>query len=105
MPWQNEPAAPACDKCGKPLIVKWSKRGTYLACTGYPDCTHTRELAADLPDTAGSDVAEPGNEEYCQNCGKRMLLKKGRLGAFFACTGYPDCNTTRQMSGGQKNSK
>jgi DNA topoisomerase-1 len=102
MTWQNKPAALTCDKCGKPLVIKWGKRGTFLACTGYPDCTYTRELAVDV---ASSDLAEHGDEEYCQNCGKPMVLKKGRLGTFFACTGYPDCKTTKQIGGAQKNSK
>jgi DNA topoisomerase I len=105
MAWQNEPAALTCEKCGKPLVIKWRKCGTYLACTGYPDCTYTRELAVDLPDVVSSDLAEHGDEEYCQNCGKPMVLKKGRLGTFFACTGYPDCKTTKQIDGSPKNSK
>ena len=31
-----------------------------------------------------------------------MVLKKGRFGTFFACTGYPDCKTTKQIGGTQK---
>ena len=31
-----------------------------------------------------------------------MVLKKGRFGTFFACTGYPDCKTTKQIGGAQK---
>jgi DNA topoisomerase-1 len=105
MTWQGKPAALTCDKCGKPLAIKWGKRGTILACTGYPDCTYTRE-PADLPDVDHADLAEQGEKEYCQNCGRPMLLKKGRFGTFFACTGYPDCKTTKQIRGAQKkNSK
>jgi DNA topoisomerase-1 len=105
MAWQDKDTALTCDKCGKPLVIKWGKRGTFLACTGYPDCTYTRELAVGLPYVAGSDLAEHGDEAYCQNCGKPMVLKKGRFGTFFACTGYPDCKNTKQIGGAQKNSK
>ena len=35
--------------------------------------------------------------EYCDNCGKEMLIKRGRFGTFLACSGYPDCKTTRRM--------
>src|SRR5665213_2197054 len=91
-----------CDKCGKPLVIKWGKHGSFLACTGYPECTYTRELTVDLPDIEKGDLGEQGEEEYCQNCGRPMVLKKGRFGTFFACTGYPDCKTTKQIGGPQK---
>jgi len=31
-----------------------------------------------------------------------MVLKKGRFGTFYACTGYPDCKTTKPIGGAQK---
>ena len=98
----EKPTDLTCDKCGKPLVIKWGKHGSFLACTGYPECTYTRELTVDLPDIEGADLAEQGDEEYCQNCGRPMVLKKGRFGTFFACSGYPDCKTTKQIGGAQK---
>lgn len=98
----EKPTDLICDKCGKPLVIKWGKHGSFLACTGYPECTYTRELTVDLPDVEGADLAEQGEEEYCQNCGRPMVLKKGRFGTFFACTGYPDCKTTKQIGAAQK---
>jgi len=98
----EKPTDLTCDKCGKPLVIKWGKHGSFLACTGYPECTYTRELAVDLPDVDSADLAEQGDEEYCQNCGRPMVLKKGRFGTFFACSGYPDCKTTKQIGGAQK---
>ena len=65
-------------------------------------CTYTRELTVDLPDVDKADLAEQGDEEYCENCGRPMVLKKGRFGTFFACTGYPDCKTTKPIGGPQK---
>src|SRR5439155_997251 len=40
--------------------------------------------------------------EVCENCGKPMVVKRGRFGQFLACTGYPECKTTRKLitSGG-----
>jgi DNA topoisomerase-1 len=98
----EKPTDLTCDKCGKPLVIKWGKHGSFVACTGYPDCTYTRELPVDLPDIDSADLGEQGDEEYCQNCGRPMVLKKGRFGTFFACTGYPDCKTTKQIGGAQK---
>ncbi|MDP9053135.1 MAG: type I DNA topoisomerase [Acidobacteriota bacterium] len=98
----EKPTEFLCDKCGKPLVIKWGKHGSFLACTGYPECTYTRELTVDLPEIEKGDLGEQGEEEYCQNCGRPMVLKKGRFGTFFACTGYPDCKTTKQIGGAQK---
>ncbi|MGO9231100.1 MAG: type I DNA topoisomerase [Bryobacteraceae bacterium] len=98
----EKPTGQTCDKCGKPLVIKWGKHGSFIACTGYPDCTYTRELTVDLPDVDKADLSEQGDEEYCENCGRPMVLKKGRFGTFFACTGYPDCKTTKAIGGPQK---
>jgi len=65
-------------------------------------CTYTRELTVDLPDVDKVDLAEQGDEEYCENCGRPMVLKKGRFGTFYACSGYPDCKTTKQIGGPQR---
>jgi DNA topoisomerase-1 len=98
----EKPTDLKCEKCGKPLVIKWGKHGSFIACTGYPECTYTRELTVDLPDVDTSDLAEQGDEEYCENCGRSMVLKKGRFGAFYACTGYPDCKTTKPVGGQQR---
>jgi DNA topoisomerase-1 len=98
----ERPTDLTCEKCGKPLVIKWGRHGSFIACTGYPDCTYTRELTVDLPDVDKVDLAEQGDEEYCENCGRAMVLKKGRFGTFYACTGYPDCKTTKPIGGQQK---
>jgi DNA topoisomerase I len=98
----EKPTDLLCEKCGKPLVIKWGKYGSFYACTGYPECTYTRELTVDLPDVDKADLSEQGDEEYCENCGRPMVLKKGRFGTFHACTGYPDCKTTKPIGGQQK---
>ena len=87
-----EPQPPvACDKCGKPMVIKAGKFGLFLACSGYPECENTREL--ETPE-AGADGEL---EETCENCGRPMTVKRGRFGQFLACTGYPECKTTRKI--------
>ena len=98
----EKPTDLICEKCGRPLVIKWGKHGSFIACTGYPECTFTRELTVDLPDVDQVDLSEQGDEEYCENCGRPMVLKKGRFGTFYACTGYPDCKTTKPVGGTQK---
>jgi len=100
----EKPTDLVCDKCGKPMVIKWGRHGSFIACTGYPECTNTRELTVDLPDIDKADLTEQDAEEYCENCGRPMVLKKGRFGTFYACSGYPDCKTTKKIGGEQKKS-
>jgi DNA topoisomerase I len=76
------------------LTLSWKTRDNL--------CTYTRELPVDLPDIDNANLGEQGDEEYCENCGRPMVLKKGRFGTFFACTGVPDCKTTKPIGGPQK---
>jgi DNA topoisomerase-1 len=98
----EKPTDLICDKCGKPMVIKWGKHGSFIACTGYPECTNTRELTVDLPDVDSADLTEQDAAIYCDNCGRPMVLKKGRFGQFLACSGYPDCKTTKQLGEAQK---
>jgi DNA topoisomerase I len=98
----EKPTDLICEKCGKPMVIKWGKHGSFIACTGYPECTNTRELTVDLPDVDKADLTEQDEQEYCENCGRPMVLKKGRFGQFYACSGYPDCKTTKQIGGEQR---
>jgi DNA topoisomerase-1 len=85
------------------LKVEDTPAGPAVTWQTKPDlCTYTRELTVDLPDIDKVDLSEQGEEEYCENCGRPMVLKKGRFGTFFACTGYPDCKTTKQIGGPQR---
>jgi DNA topoisomerase-1 len=38
------------------------------------------------------------NADPCEKCGKSMVLRRGRFGQFLACSGYPDCKTTRRVT-------
>src|SRR5258708_2204502 len=107
----EKPTDLVCDKCGRPMVIRWGRHGSFIACTGYnekdpetgdPLCTNTRELTVDLPDVDKADLTEQDAEEYCENCGRPMVLKKGRFGTFYACSGYPDCKTTKRIGEGQK---
>ncbi|MDD6389879.1 MAG: type I DNA topoisomerase [Firmicutes bacterium] len=35
--------------------------------------------------------------EMCELCGKPMVRKQGRFGAFIACSGYPECRNTKAI--------
>jgi DNA topoisomerase-1 len=103
----EKPTDEKCELCGAPLVIKWGKHGSFYACSTYekenPDtCKFTKENPINLPDLDSADVQETTQEEYCENCGRVMVLKRGRFGQFMACTGYPDCKTTRRLDQGKK---
>ena len=103
----EKPTDEKCERCGSPLVIKWGKHGSFYACSAYDktdpnSCTFTKENPIDLPDLDSADIQETTQEEYCENCGRPMVLKRGRFGQFMACTGYPDCKTTRRLDQGKK---
>ena len=103
----EKPTDEKCERCGSPLVIKWGKHGSFYACSSYDkenpeSCTFTKENPINLPDLDSADVQETTQEEYCENCGRVMVLKRGRFGQFMACTGYPDCKTTRRLDQGKR---
>jgi len=103
----EKPTDEKCERCGSPLVLKWGKHGSFYACSAYDksdpnSCTFTKENPINLTDLDSADVQETTQEEYCENCGRPMVLKRGRFGQFMACSGYPDCKTTRRLDQGKK---
>ena len=90
-----------CEKCGKPMVVKWGRNGSFLACQGYPECRNTKEVVKNLDGTY-EIVPEQTTDEVCETCGAPMTIKRGRFGSFLACTRYPECKTTKPISLGVK---
>jgi DNA topoisomerase-1 len=96
-----------CEVCGSPLVLKWGKFGTFFACSAYnkkdpASCTFTKENIASKPDLNTPEAQEAGDtEEYCENCGKVMVMRRGLFGPFMACPDYnadPPCRTFRKLS-------
>jgi DNA topoisomerase-1 len=91
-----------CERCGAgTLLERISRHGFFLGCSRYPECDFTRDLAPDLSGE-GETVESEQTPETCENCGKEMTIKRGRFGPFLACTGYPDCKTTRRLVAGTR---
>ena len=42
-------------------------------------------------------IPEELSDEYCDKCGRRMVVKTGRFGRFLACPGYPECDFTKPI--------
>ena len=91
------PSEETCEKCGRPMLLRIGRHGLFLACSGYPECTHTREPEVEVRGIESDDTAPGSETQYCDNCGREMVIKRGRYGPFYACTGYPDCKTTKPL--------
>ena len=73
---QNEPVVESdevCEKCGRKMLIRHGRYGTFLACSGYPECKNTRPFL------------EP-TDKKCPKCGARLAkrsLSRNRI--FYRC--------------------
>jgi DNA topoisomerase-1 len=101
----NADSGLVCPQCAKPMLVKFGKRGPFLACSGYPDCKATSNFTRNEDGTYSfvktPDQAPPEVVGTCPDCGKDVLLKRTRTGSrFYSCSGYPKCKHSRPFSTG-----
>jgi DNA topoisomerase-1 len=70
-----------CPNCGKPMVVRSSRFGEFIGCSGYPECkTILRPEAAKV-------------EVPCPKCGGEIAQKRSRKGTiFYGCANYPTCD-------------
>ncbi|WP_054030359.1 type I DNA topoisomerase [Desulfatitalea tepidiphila] len=92
-----------CPQCKRhKLHIKVGRNGHFLACSGYPECTYSRDYVRD--ERGHIQPVEPNHEaatdKVCPKCGKPMVVKRGKYGEFLACSGFPECNHTESINGG-----
>ena len=95
-----------CETCGKPMVIKFGKAGTFLACSGYPGCTNTKNFRRGPKGEIIIEEKAPVEEiklgRNCPECKTGdLVLKRARTGSrFIACNNYPDCTYTEPFSTG-----
>ena len=89
---ETRPSEYTCPECGKPMVYRFGKSGTFLSCSAFPDCKHASRC-----DSEGKIIKDEETGHKCPNCDKPMVLKRGRFGSFLGCSGYPDCKTILNM--------
>ena len=68
-----------CEKCGKPMVIRYGRFGKFLACSGFPDCKNTKALAEDTG-------------IICPEDGGKVVMKRTRKGKpFWGCENWPKC--------------
>lgn len=77
---QDELAGEDCEKCGRPMVIKRSRYGKFIACSGYPECKNTKPY-----------VERTG--AVCPSCKGDIVVRRSRKGrVFYGCLNYPDCD-------------
>ncbi len=78
-----EPSDIKCEKCGAIMVYRDGKFGRFLACSNFPKCKNTKNLA-------NSQITETG---ICPKCGGVVSAKHSKHGKlFFGCNNYPKCD-------------
>jgi DNA topoisomerase-1 len=79
-----------CHECGRPMVIKKSRFGPFLGCSGYPECKTTRRIGKD---GKPAPLPEPTGVQ-CPKCREGELMKRrGRFGRpFFGWRRYPKCD-------------
>jgi DNA topoisomerase-1 len=76
----QEPTDEICEKCGKPMVIKWGRRGRFMSCSAWPECKNAKSISTDV---------------VCPQCKTGKLVqsraKTGRGRPFYGCTTYPAC--------------
>jgi len=73
------PTSEICERCGKPMVIKWGRLGRFLSCSDFPKCRFAK------PIPTGVKCPEPG----CDGVLIERRSKKGRH--FYGCSNYPKC--------------
>ncbi len=85
-----------CELCGAKMIYKNGRFGKFLACPNYPKCKNTKAIDKNGK-VAESKVEAPELAGFkCELCGSDVVVRRGRYGAFYACSNYPKCTFTKQ---------
>ena len=61
---------------------------------GFSKELHEAEEALDGVRLKVPDIL---SDEYCDVCGRQMVVKKGKFGYFLACPGFPECTFTKPI--------
>lgn len=72
------PTDQVCELCGRPMVIKWGRRGKFLSCSGFPECKNAK--------TIGSGIKCPQ-----EGCGGELVERRSRRGMFYGCSNYPKC--------------
>ena len=81
-----------CELCGKPMVIKWGRRGKFLSCSDYPTCKNAKSITSGVKCPTGD--------------GGELVQRRSIRGSFFGCTKYPKCTfTAKKLPGIEEKEK
>ena len=95
----SKPTGESCPECGKELVIRKSRYGEFIGCSGYPKCKYIKREATNI---ANENITPSQENGVCEKCGKPMVKKIGKKGEFLACSGYPQCKNAKSLQGEKK---
>ncbi len=97
----------ACEKCGRPMVIKKSWRGRSSVARVTRAAAGRRRYPEEFKEVQGQAAAAGPKKpelkvdltESCPNCGAAMKIRQGKGGNWFlGCSKYPKCRTTAEVS-------
>lgn len=85
--FEDEKTNEVCEKCGKPMVIKFGRFGKFLACTGFPDCKNAKPYGQAAPKKIGLKCPKCLTGEVVEK-----WTRRGRKKMFWGCERYPDCD-------------
>ena len=73
-----------CPNCGNPLLIKGSRYGDFIGCSGYTTCTFKKPKL----DKIGLSCRK-------EDCMGEVITRRSKKGhTFYGCSNYPTCTFT-----------
>ncbi len=72
---QSEPVVESdevCEKCGRKMLIRHGRYGTFLACSGYPECKNAKPFLEQL-------------QQRCPKCGEHLAKRALNRGRTYYC--------------------
>ncbi|WP_103559008.1 type I DNA topoisomerase [Campylobacter concisus] len=94
------PIGEKCPECGSELVLRKGRYGEFIACSNFPKCKYSRNIAKDSQmsaETGSATAAKPKRELKkldvpCPKCGGEIVERFSRRGKFYGCANYPKCD-------------
>ena len=94
------PIGEKCPECGSELVLRKGRYGEFIACSNFPKCKYSRNVAKDsqkCAETGTTTAAKPKRELKkldvpCPKCGGEIVERFSRRGKFYGCANYPKCD-------------
>ena len=94
------PIGEKCPECGSELVLRKGRYGEFIACSNFPKCKYSRNVAKDHEKSAetGTTTATKPKRELkkldvpCPKCGGEIVERFSRRGKFYGCANYPKCD-------------